>query len=76
MVETLQRVGRIVAWSLVLTLPMLTGFAMVFFSVQHKGLALNFRPWLIAVVVILVITAVVDARCRKRAAQREEARNV
>jgi hypothetical protein len=76
MVESLNKMARVIAWSLAITLPMLTGFAMVFFSVQHQGLALNFRPWLIAVVVILVITAVVDARYRKWVAQREEARNV
>lgn len=76
MVEGLPRILRGVLWFVVITLPMLTGFAMVFFSVQHVGLALNFRPWLIALVVLLVLAAVVDARCRQRTAQREEARNV
>jgi len=76
MVERMKRALRATAWLVVLTLPMLTGFAMVFFSVQHIGLAINFRPWIIALVVLLVIAAVADARCRKRTAQREEARDV
>ena len=76
MVTRLQRIALAAVWLIVLTLPLLTGFAIVFFSVQHQNLALNLTPWLIVLVVLLVITAVADARCRKRAAQREEARNV
>jgi len=76
MVERLRRVMLVLVWTLVLALPLLTGFTIVFFSLQHVGLTLNLRPWLIALVVLLVITAIADARCRKWLAQREEARNV
>lgn len=76
MVEQLTKCVRMVAWLIVLTLPMLVGFVMVFFSVQHQGLAINFRPWYIIVVVVLFVLAVADARYRKWVAQREEARNV
>ncbi|MBT9134239.1 MAG: hypothetical protein DDT39_00754 [Firmicutes bacterium] len=76
MVERLRRVVLAAVWLIVLVLPLLTGFAMVFFSIQHRALVLNLRPWLIALVVLLLVTAVADARCRKRVAQREEARNV
>jgi formate hydrogenlyase subunit 3/multisubunit Na+/H+ antiporter MnhD subunit len=76
MVETCRKIAFVIAWLIVVTLPMLTGFAMVFFAFQHAGLAINFRPWLVALVILLVIIAVADARYRKWVAQREEARNV
>ncbi len=76
MVERLQKIVLAVVWLVVLTLPLLTGFAMVFFSVQHRNLALTLRPWILVLIALLIITAVADARCRRLAAQREEARNV
>ncbi len=76
MVERLRKVKLAVVWTIVLTLPLLAGFTVVFFSFQHVGLAVNFRPWLVALVVLLIIAAVADARRRKRSAQGEEARNV
>jgi hypothetical protein len=52
---------------LVLILPMLTGFAILFFSVQHSGLGLNLRPWTIALVALFILSAMIDARYTARA---------
>jgi len=76
MVETLRKAVIATGWLVVVTMPLLTGFVVIFFSLQHRGLEFNLHPWLLIIAVLLIITALVDVRYAKRVTQREEAPNV
>lgn len=76
MVKRLKKVILVAFWLVTITFPLLTGFAVVFLSLQHHSSELNLRPWLVAIVILLIVTAVADVRYRKCVTQREEARNV
>jgi len=76
MVEKWRKVGVATAWLVILTMPLLTGFVVVFFALQHSTVDFSLRPWLLVIAVLLALTALVDVRFAKRVPQREEAPNV
>ncbi|MDP3488001.1 MAG: hypothetical protein Q8S19_08735 [Bacillota bacterium] len=76
MVNAMQRLKAVLLLSLILSLPMLSAFFILFFSLQRYGVGMDYRKWLYLLLIFLVLTASFDMRCRKNAAQREEASNV
>ncbi|KAF0197043.1 MAG: hypothetical protein FD169_715 [Bacillota bacterium] len=76
MVTAVRRLKAALLWSLILFLPMLLAFTILFFSFHRYGVGADYRKWLYILLVLLILTASLDKRCRKNAAQREEASNV